>query len=48
MSVAVVFLAFFAFFAFLVAVVVLVFWANRTAVPDRSERLRAAIIIFFI
>ena len=46
-SVAVVFLAFF-LCAFLVALVAVSFWANKTAVPDRSERLRAAIIIFFI
>ena len=46
-SVAVVFLAFF-LCIFLVLVEVLVFWANKTAVPDKSERLSAAIMIFFI
>ena len=46
-SVAVVFFAFF-LCAFLVALVAVSFWANKTALPDRSERLRAAIMIFFI
>ncbi len=49
-SVAVVFFAFF-FFIFLVdlvAVSVLVFCANMIAEPDKSERLKAAIINFFI
>jgi hypothetical protein len=46
-SVAVDFFAFF-FFAFLVAVSVLVFCANMMAEPDKSERLKAAIINLFI
>ncbi len=48
-SVAVVFFAFFlwAFLVDLVAVSI-VFCAKRAAVPDRSETLNAAIMIFFI